>query len=124
MSQGFPGSTMVRNSPVNAGGTGDMGLIPGSGRSPGEGNSSPLQWTEEPGRLQSMGPERVRHTLATERATVMHMSVHLSRYPATRMGIECCHLLLPRVSAFTSFTFAGVWQSQPGSGFPGVFWEE
>jgi len=37
----------------------DLSLIPGSGRSPGEGNGYPLQWeipwTEEPGRLQSMG---------------------------------------------------------------------
>ena len=45
---------------------GDPGLIPGSGRSPGEGNGNPLQdiawkipWTEEPGRLQSMGSQRV-----------------------------------------------------------------
>ena len=28
---------------VNAGDTGDTGLIPGSGRSPGQGNGSPLQ---------------------------------------------------------------------------------
>ena len=47
---------------------GDPGLIPGSGRSPGEGNGYPLQssilawrllWTEEPGGLQSMGSQRV-----------------------------------------------------------------
>ena len=47
---------------------GDPGSIPGSGRSPGEGNGNPLQyiawkipWIEEPGRLQSMGLQRVRH---------------------------------------------------------------
>ena len=36
---------------------GDLGSIPGSGRSPGEGNGNPLQipWAEEPGGLQSMG---------------------------------------------------------------------
>ena len=39
---GFPGGAVVKNSPANAG---DMGLIPGSGRSPGEGNSNPLQYT-------------------------------------------------------------------------------
>ena len=33
---------MVKNLPANAG---DMGLIPGSGRSPGEGNGSPLQYS-------------------------------------------------------------------------------
>ena len=35
---------MVKN-PVNAGDTRDMGLIPGLGRSPGEGNGNPLEYT-------------------------------------------------------------------------------
>ena len=35
---------MVNNLPANAGDTGDMGFIPGSGRSPGEGNGNPLQY--------------------------------------------------------------------------------
>ena len=38
---GFPGGTTVKNPPANAG---DMGLIPGSGRSPGGGNGTPLQY--------------------------------------------------------------------------------
>ena len=33
----------VKNVPANAGDTGDMGSIPGSGRSPGVGNGNPLQ---------------------------------------------------------------------------------
>ena len=37
---GFPGGSVVKNPPASAG---DMGLIPGSGRSPGEGNGNPLQ---------------------------------------------------------------------------------
>ena len=52
---------MVKNLPTNAGNTGDTCSIPGSGRSPGERNGNPLQysvwkipWTEEPGGLQSM----------------------------------------------------------------------
>ena len=36
---------MVKNSPANAGDTGDAGLIPRSGRSPGGGNSNPLQYS-------------------------------------------------------------------------------
>ena len=39
---GFPGVIVVMNSPVNSG---DTGLIPGSGRSPGVGNGSPLQYS-------------------------------------------------------------------------------
>ena len=36
---------MVKNLPANAGDTGDMGLIPGSGRSPGGGNGNLLQYS-------------------------------------------------------------------------------
>ena len=57
-----------KESTCNAGDAGDKRLIPGSGRSPGERNGNPLYilaWripqTEEPGRLQSMGLQRVRH---------------------------------------------------------------
>ena len=51
--------------PANAG---DTGLILGSGRSPGEEMAThysilawKIPWTEEPGRLQSMGSLRVGH---------------------------------------------------------------
>ena len=71
--EGFPGSSMVKNPPANAGDTRDMGLIPGSGRSPREGNGNLLQYlaweilcTEAPGGLQSMESQRVRHDLATK----------------------------------------------------------
>ena len=64
----FPGSSDSKASAYNVG---DLGSIPGSGRSPEEGNGNPLQdyclenpITEEPGRLQSMGLQRVRHNWA------------------------------------------------------------
>ena len=53
---GFPGGSNGKESACNVG---DPGLIPGSGRSPGEGNGL-IPWTEEPGGLQSMGLQRVR----------------------------------------------------------------
>ena len=63
--QGFPGGSDGKVSACNAG---DLGSIPGEGRSPGEGNGNPLQYscleipmTEHPGGLQSMGLQRVRH---------------------------------------------------------------
>ena len=50
----------------------DLDLILGSGRSPGEGNGNPLQysclktpWTEEPCKQQSMGSQRVRRNWTT-----------------------------------------------------------
>ena len=36
---------MVKNQPATAGDTGDAGSIPESGRSPGEGNGNPLQYS-------------------------------------------------------------------------------
>ena len=39
---GFPGGSEVKESACNAG---DLGSIPGSGRSPGEGNGNPLQYS-------------------------------------------------------------------------------
>ena len=39
---GFPGSSVVKNPPANAG---DAGWIPGLERSPGEGNGNPPQYS-------------------------------------------------------------------------------
>ena len=39
---GFPGGSVVKNPPANAG---DTGLIPGLGRFPGGGNGNPLQYS-------------------------------------------------------------------------------
>ena len=57
---------MVKNPPANTADSRDVGWIPGLGRSPGEENGNPLRysclgkisWTEEPGRLQSMGLQK------------------------------------------------------------------
>ena len=60
---GFPGSS---DSEVSAYNAGDLSLIPGWGRSPGEGNSNPLQYSclenpiEYPGGLQSSESQKIR----------------------------------------------------------------
>ena len=41
----FPGGTVVKNPPANAGDTRDAGLTPRSGRSPRIGNGNPLQYS-------------------------------------------------------------------------------
>ena len=63
--KGFAGSSDSKELAYKAG---DLDWIPGSGRSPGKGNDNPLQCsclriprTEEPGRLESMGLQRVQH---------------------------------------------------------------
>ena len=63
---GFPGSSVGKESAYNAG---DVGLIPGSGKSPRGGNGThssilvwEIPWTEEPGRPQSMGSQELNTT--------------------------------------------------------------
>ena len=65
---GFPGGSVVKNLPANAG---DTSSIPGWASSPGEGNGNLLQYsclenprTEEPGRLQSRGHKKSRTRLS------------------------------------------------------------
>ena len=58
----FPGGSLVKNLPTNVG---DGGLIPGLGKSPGEGKGYrssilawEIPWTEEPDGLQSMKSQK------------------------------------------------------------------
>jgi len=120
-SLGFPSSSAGKESACNVA---DPGLIPGSGKSPGERMGYPLQyswaslvaqmvkkppavwetwvrslgwedrrrrawqptpvflpgespWTEEPGRLQSMGLQRIRHHWATRHSTAHRVYIVL-----------------------------------------------
>ena len=62
--RGFPHNSVGKESACNAG---DLGSIPGLGRSPGEGMATRssilawrIPWTKEPGGLESTGLQRVR----------------------------------------------------------------
>ena len=66
---------VVKNLPANAGNTRDVGSIPESGRSLEEEMAThssilawKIQWTEEPGKLQSMGLQKVGFRDATREA--------------------------------------------------------
>ena len=70
--QEFPGGSVVKTLPANAG---DADLITGSRRSPGGGNGNPpillpgkSHRQRSPGRLQSMGSQRINTTEVTEYA--------------------------------------------------------
>ena len=65
----------VKNPPANAGDKRDTGSVPRSGRSPGGGHGNPLQWTEEPSGLQSMGWQRVRLDRSNLACTVYYWPV-------------------------------------------------
>ena len=73
---------MVKNLPANAGGTRDVGLIPRSGRSPGEGNGNSLQYSclensTDKGVWQATvhGATKSRTQLSTH--THMHIYVYM-----------------------------------------------
>ena len=94
LSVGFPGGTVVKNLPANAGGARDTRSIPGLGRSPGEGYGSPLHYSclENPmdrgawRAIQSMGLPRVGHNWAHPPHThtpATHTPHHTHTHPTT-----------------------------------------
>ena len=67
--EGFPGGSVVKNPPANAG---ELGSIPRFGKDPLEKEmttdssilAKEIQWTEEPGRLQSTGSQKSQTQLS------------------------------------------------------------
>ena len=67
---------VVKNLPANVGDKKDVGLIPGSGRSPGEGHGNPLQYSclESP---MDRGAWRVTvHRVAKSRTRLKRLGMH------------------------------------------------
>ena len=82
----FPGGSDGKESACNVGGPGS---IPGLGRSPGGGHGNPLQyscltkefpWTEESGRLLSMGSQRVVHSCVTKPSAAAFIYMNVTLY--------------------------------------------
>ena len=102
-SMGFPGGSEVKASACNAG---DLGSIPGLGRSPGEGNGNPLQYSclENPmeGRAWQAAVHRVAKsqtqlsyfTLATIVYTRQSQFPNSSHHSPFFLGIHVCSLCL------------------------------
>ena len=88
--QGFPGGSDSKESACNAG---DLGSIPGLGRSPGEGNGNPLQYSclENPHGQRSLagyspcGCKRVGHNCATKQQQQKMYNQQLSILTIGRM---------------------------------------
>ena len=101
---------------------GDLGSIPGLGRSPGGGHG-PLQyscigespWTEEAGRLQSVGSQIVRYDWATKHSAVLSFIdviwlIALTPYLVTDSGVSGFYLLLSILTFFLD-VMTGQWLS-------------
>ena len=75
---GFPSASVVKNLPANAG---DRSWILSLDISPGGGNGKPIPvflpgkipWTEEPGGLQSIGSQRIRHDWTQHNTTQFYI---------------------------------------------------
>ena len=99
-------TSLVAASAYNAG---DLGSVPGLGRSPGEGSGNPLQyscleipWMEEPGRLQSRGHKESDttdrlHFQPSLLSTVSLEDMCLRGYPY-KMEVTCAPSPLRRIS--------------------------
>ena len=74
---GFLGGSMVKNLTASAGDTGDLGLIPGWGRSPGAGNGTPLQYSCLENSMDRGAWQSTVHGVAKELAMTKHTHAHM-----------------------------------------------
>ena len=94
MPKGFSNGSVGKESTCKAGDTVATGSIPGSEKSLGVTHSSILAcripWTEEPGRLQSKGSQRIKHDWATKHTQCLKYLLpgSLKKYAHPRSRLE------------------------------------
>ena len=71
---------MVKNLPANAGDERDLGLIPGSGRTPGEGHGNPLQYSCLENSMDRRTWQATVHGVTEELGTTEHVYSHSCFY--------------------------------------------
>ena len=112
-------SGMVKNPPDNLG---DTGSTPGSGRSPGEANGTPHQYSclenamdRGPGGLQSMRWQRVRHNCVTEHMNTPYHAHPFSSWTSRVLSfvfnyvfVIVCFLVLKMVSSQYASTISSL----------------
>ena len=119
-SGGFPGGSVVKNPPANAGDAGDAGSIPGSRRSPGEGNGNPFQYTcLERGAwratfhgvtkswtwLSTHGNKMRSYRICISQSNVFHLAKYPQGPPMLQMAGFYSLLWLNNILVHISFTF-------------------
>ena len=67
---------VVKNPPANAGDTGDLGLIPELGRSPGKGNGYPLQYPCLENPMDRGAWQATVHRVAKSQTRLKQLSMH------------------------------------------------
>ena len=111
---GFPGGSDGKESACNAR---DLGSIPGLGRSPGEGNSYPLQYSHLDGqrRLAGYSPWGHKESDMTERLSLSWILTYSVGYNLL-LSLSFLILKLPQISSFELFfwlnsLFSPLWAS-------------
>ena len=131
---GFPGGTVVKNPPANAGDARDAVSNPGLRRSLGEEmatHSSILAWkipgTEETGSLLSMGLQRVECDSRTEHACSIRLRNNLSQscsFKTLELDFEfdekciplsrtCMSFITQHLFSFSWYWYAVTWENCP-----------
>ena len=86
---GFPGGSEVKASACNAG---DLGSIPGSGRSPGEGDGNPLQYSCLENPMDVGAWSAIVHGVAKSRTWLSHFtSLHFKGEKQNAMILRMYH---------------------------------
>ena len=112
---GFPGGSEVKVSACNAG---DLGSIPGLGRSPGEGNGNPLQYSRLENPMDGGAWWATVHGVAKSRA-------RLSDFTFTFFPVSTCSLIIHKKEREVSQSCPTLCDpmdcSLPGSSVHGIF---
>ena len=80
----FPGVTVVKYPPANAGGTAEAGSIPGSGRSPGVGNGNPFQDSCQENPMDRRDCQATGHSVAKSRNNLATKQQIIRNNPDTK----------------------------------------
>ena len=109
LSRGFAGGSVVKNLPAKAGASGDGGLIPGWGRSPGRGYDNPLQYSYLENSLDRGAWKAIVHCVAKSWTQMKWLSTQAA-CPSLRVSRNvCCDCIaVHHLSTSLNSTFTGV----------------
>ena len=100
----FPGGSVIKNPPANAGDEGEVGWIPGLGRSLLGGNGNPLQYSYLKNSMDRGIWWTTVHEVAKSQTWLsMHTSLH-TRY-------NLLPILRPKISFLSEFSQGNIWHS-------------
>ena len=85
--RGFPGGSVVKNPPANAGQARDVGSIPGSGRSPRVGKSNPIQYSCLENSTDREAWWALIHGIAKSQTQPKQLRTHTSTIPDRVLGL-------------------------------------